>query len=85
MQRRDLVRIGWLVALVLLSACSPQATQTPKASLPGPENTPIPTDTAAPTVPAAVGEVAVGLTEDGLPFRGNPNAPVTLYEHSEFQ
>jgi hypothetical protein len=43
--------------------------------------------TPEPTVaPAATPEgVPAGFTDDGLPFRGDPNAPVTLYEHSEFQ
>jgi ABC-type uncharacterized transport system auxiliary subunit len=43
--------------------------------------------TPQPTVqPTVVPEgVPTGFTEDGLPYRGDPNAPVTLYEHSEFQ
>lgn len=59
-----------------------------------------PTDTPAPTVTTKVptpalneveglvtseGEVSMGFTQDGAPYRGNPNAPVTLVEHSEFQ
>jgi hypothetical protein len=42
-----------------------------------------PQPTAEPT--AQPEGVPMGFTEDGLPYRGDPNAPVTLYEHSEFQ
>lgn len=33
----------------------------------------------------AQSEVPMGFTEDGTPYRGDPNAPVTLMEYSEFQ
>ncbi len=29
--------------------------------------------------------VSVGLTEEGYPFRGDPNAPVTVYEYSDYE
>jgi hypothetical protein len=43
--------------------------------------------TLQPTIqPTAAPEgIPSGFTEDGLPYLGDPNAPVTLYEHSEFQ
>jgi hypothetical protein len=85
MQRDSMIRVGLLVALVLLSACSSRATQAPKATVAGPDSTAHLTDTTVPTVSAEGGEVAMGFTEDGLPYRGNPNAPVTMVEHSEFQ
>jgi hypothetical protein len=45
----------------------------------GPGATPLPpTDAPEPEVP-------MGFTEEGAPYRGNPEAPVTLVEHSEFQ
>lgn len=47
----------------------------------GPQATPTPlppTDTPEPGVP-------MGFTAEGAPYRGNPNAPVTILEYSEFQ
>ena len=41
----------------------------------GPTTTP-PTDTPVP---------GMGFTEEGAPYRGNPGAPVTLLEYSDFQ
>jgi hypothetical protein len=85
--------LGLLIAALIVSACSPQATlaptATPKAptatSLP-PTDTPVPAATTAVPLPTiSLGEVSMGFTEDGLPYRGNPDAPVTLEEHSEFQ
>jgi hypothetical protein len=69
----------WLVLLLLavsVVACSPKASPQPTAA-----STPRPTATAT----LGTNQVPVGFTEDGLPYRGNPNALVTLVEHSEFQ
>lgn len=44
----------------------------------GPTPTPEPTATPTP-VPG------MGFTEEGAPYRGNPGAPVTLLEYSDFQ
>jgi protein-disulfide isomerase len=48
------------------------------------------TDTSAPPVapPVASGEwegMQVGFTAEGYPFRGDPNAPVTMIEYSDFE
>jgi len=75
MNPKRFIYLGLLI--VIFAACGPKATPTP---LP-------PTDTPAPTATTKVseGEVPMGFTAEGAPYRGNPNASVTLVEHSEFQ
>ncbi len=69
MNPRRLVCLGMLIVLILLPSCGSQ------------QGTPEPTSLS----PTASPQVPVGFTEEGMPYRGNPDAPVTLYEHSEFQ
>lgn len=87
--------LGLLIVALIVAACGPKATPEPTA-----EPTPLPpTDTVAPTaiteaptpVPSKVegpaiseGEVPMGFTAEGAPYRGNPDAPVTLLEYSDF-
>lgn len=73
MTSKHLLYLGLLIAALIVAACSPKATPTPP---------PAPTAT---TPAVGEGEVPMGFTEEGAPYRGNPNAPVTLVEHSEFQ
>jgi hypothetical protein len=68
----------------------PIDTPTPMSSTDTPAPTataevPPPTLSEAEGLATSEGEVPMGFTEDGAPYRGNPNAPVTLVEHSEFQ
>jgi hypothetical protein len=78
--------LGLLIAALIVAACSPKATPEPTATPLPPTDTPVPTVTAEVPIPTiSGGEVPMGFTEDGLPYRGNPDAPVTLEEHSEFQ
>lgn len=80
MNPKRLLYLELVIAALIVAACSPKATPTP---LP-PTDTPVPTATTE--VPAvSEGEVPMGFTEEGAPYRGNPDAPVTLVEHSEFQ
>ena len=72
---------GLLIAILVAAGCtSPNPTAAP--------GTLQPTDTPAAEVATAITDVGgewMGFTEDGLPYRGDPNAPVTLYEYSDFQ
>ena len=71
---------GLLIAALVVAACGPTATPEPTAT-----PTPLPpTDTPEPTA-TSEGEVPMGFTAEGAPYRGNPNAPVTLLEYSDFQ
>jgi len=81
-----------LLGLLLLAACG-AATPTPlgpPTSVPRTEV--VPTVGAAPyTVPEVTIQgqrtdgVSYGLTADGYYFKGDPNAPVVLYEFSDYQ
>ncbi len=43
------------------------------------------TSNAVPAASEFDGDVPVGFTESGNPYRGNPNAPVVFEEFSDFQ
>ena len=74
MNPKRFLYLGLLIAALIMAACGPTATPEPTAT-----PTPLPpTDTPEPEVP-------MGFTEEGAPYRGDPDAPVTLVEHSEFQ
>ena len=74
MNLKRFLYLGLLIAALIGAACDPGATPEQTAT-----PTPLPpTDTAEPEVP-------MGFTDEGAPYRGNPEAPVTLVEHSEFQ
>jgi len=81
MHSRHTLWLGLLIVAVSVAACGPKASPQPTVA-----TTPRPSATATRSAAApGTGEVPVGFTEDGLPYRGNPNALVTLVEHSEFQ
>ncbi|MFQ6016454.1 MAG: hypothetical protein ACE5NP_13545 [Anaerolineae bacterium] len=86
MNPKRFLYLGLLIATLITAACTPKATLEPAAT-----PTPLPpTDTPAPTAtteePAvSEGEVPMGFTAEGAPYRGNPHAPVTLLEYSDFQ
>jgi len=93
--------IAALVAVACSPAATPttEPTAPPPTTTPVPTATLTPSPpTSTPTTasPAASseesedpifgeGEVPMGFTEEGAPYRGNPDAPVTLMEFSEFQ
>jgi hypothetical protein len=81
--------LGLLIVALMVAACGPQATPAPEptATLLPPTDTPKPAATTEVFIPSIGegGEVEMGFTEEGTPYRGDPDAPVTLVEHSEFQ
>lgn len=90
MKLRHVLYVALLIAILAAAGCNqPNPTDAPGTEQP--VDTPAtqkPTATkAAPvaTVEPEPGEIPMGFTEDGLPYRGDPNAPVTLYEYSDFQ
>ena len=87
MNLRRFLCLGLLIAAVIVSACSPQATAEPTATTLRPTDTPKPAATTEVLIPSisTSGEVPMGFTERGAPYRGNPDAPVTLLEDSDYQ
>jgi hypothetical protein len=74
MNPKRFLYLGLLITALTVAACGSKATPMPTAT-----PTPLPpTDTPAPGM-------SMGFTEEGAPYRGDPNAPVTLLEYSEFQ
>ena len=90
MNLKRFLYLGLLIAALIVAACGPKATPEPTATTLPTATTVPPTDTPAPTATTAApviieGEVPTGFTEEGSPYRGNPNALVTLLEYSDFQ
>lgn len=85
--------LGLLIVALMVAACSPQATPEPTDTAEPTAKPLSPTDTPEPAATTEVilpsistsGEVAMGFTEEGAPYRGNPDAPVTLLEYSDYQ
>lgn len=79
MSSKRFLYLGLLIAALIMAACGPTPASTVMA-------TDTPSPTATPEKPTLGGdEVPMGFTEEGAPYRGNPDAPVTLVEYSEFQ
>ena len=72
MNSKRVVYVWLLIAALSVAACSSTVTPQPTAT----------TEVLTPTISG--GEVPMGFTEDGAPYRGNPDAAVTLVEYSEF-
>jgi len=85
MHPRLTVCLRLLVALAVFGACSPAPAPTPEGATALPSAGPAPSETSIPTTPGEPGDVEMGFTSEGFPYVGNPSAPVTLVEHSEFQ
>lgn len=85
MKAEYLIWLGLLSVMWCTMGCSTPTTLTalPPTATPKPTLTPSPTATPVPS-PTPAGAVPMGFTADGAPYRGNPNAPVTLIEYGEF-
>ena len=71
--------LAFLVVLILLVAgCTTDA----EGNIVAPAVAPAP---AGGTQPAMHRGVPVGFTAEGYPFRGDPNAPITIYEYSDYE
>jgi protein-disulfide isomerase len=81
-------RIGWLIliliSLAVVAACATPAVQLPVAEV---EEAAPPPAAEAPVVEATetYNGLPVGFTEEGYPYRGNPDAPITVHEFSDYQ
>ena len=74
MKSRHALYVVLLLALSLAVACGEPTSQEPTA--------PAATDTPERATPE--GEVPMGFTPEGSAYRGDPDAPVTIYEFSDF-
>ena len=84
MNLKRFLYVGLLIAAMIVSACSPKATPEPTAKPLPPTDTPATTEVLIPSISTS-GEATMGFTEEGAPYHGNPNAPVTLTEYSDYQ
>ena len=74
-----LTLLAFLVVLILLVAgCTTDA----EGNLVAPAVAPAPAGAAQPAMHRGV---PVGFTAEGFPFRGDPNAPITIYEYSDYE
>ena len=80
---RRLFNAGLLIVVLLVSACDSPAPD-PTATAIIPPTAAVPTATSTEATPTVAQEVQMGFTEDGAPYQGDPNAPVTLLEFSEY-
>lgn len=91
MDPKRFLYLGLLIAALMVASCGPKATPEPTSTPLPPTDTPMSAATEEATpVPTkaegkAMGEVPMGFTEEGAPYRGDPKAPVTLLEYSDFQ
>jgi hypothetical protein len=80
MHSRRVVCLRLVIATLTVAACGAKVTPEPAATV-----TPLPQETSGAVTPGvSTGKVPTGFTEDGAPYRGNPDASVTLVEYSEF-
>ena len=85
------VWVGLLIVLTMVLAACVQPILEPGNAPVAAEATDAASDNAAAaTTPIPIPEetyngIPVGFTEEGFPYRGDPNAPITILEYSDFQ
>ena len=83
MKPRHALYVVLLLALSLAMACSTPVSQEP--TVPAESDTPVATASTEESTPEPpAGEVPMGFTPEGSAYRGDPDAPVTVYEFSDF-
>lgn len=65
------------------AAAPPAVEEPPQAAEPAPTSAPV-EEAAAVTAPFDVYSLPAGVTEEGAFFIGNPDAPVTMSDYSNF-
>ncbi|MDE0464158.1 MAG: DsbA family protein, partial [Caldilineaceae bacterium] len=81
-KERSEPRLPLLACLVLLLLLIAACTTDAEGNIVAPVVAPAPVDG---TQPAMHRGVPVGFTAEGHPFRGDPNAPITIYEYSDYE
>jgi protein-disulfide isomerase len=85
MHNHRMGKLSWLVVALmalLITACTAPALPVP--ALPDTDTGSTPTADSMPADDTYEG-LPVGFTEEGYPYRGNPNAPITVYEYSDYE
>ena len=95
-RKRIVLLVAGLVALLVLAGCGPiqappgAGDAEPAATEAATAEAAEPADVAPPADPLPIptetyNGIPVGFTPEGYPFRGDPNAPVTMIEYSDYQ
>ncbi|MEZ4836923.1 MAG: thioredoxin domain-containing protein [Caldilineaceae bacterium] len=93
--KRALMWIALLTLSAVMVACATTSLPIPQiqsgkddttsAATPAAEEADAETAAAVDAEQATVDGIPVGFTEDGYPYRGNPDAPITIYEYSDYE
>ena len=95
-RKRIVLLVAGFVALLVLAGCGPiqappgAGDAEPAATEAATAEAAEPADVAPPADPLPIptetyNGIPVGFTPEGYPFRGDPNAPVTMIEYSDYQ
>ena len=90
--KKSIITLVLSLATLWLAACGspetpaaapPAVEEPPQAAEPAPTSAPV-EEAAAETAPFDVYNLPAGVTEEGAFFIGNPDAPVTMSDYSNF-